>query len=412
MLLLAFSVVVALAYQYALAPNYDRISLQYVSDAWTSGCGDLTSEELVKVCSGNAGVYRASSAAFVFFVIFGIAAKCRPTANREAWPAKYVLFLFLCVGTIFIPNDPIFIPIYLWVARVGSVIFVLIQQVILVDIAFNWNEAWLNRSDQAELEEGPGNGKKWLAAILASCGVLYVASLAGIIIMYIHFGGCATNDAFISITLVMAVLCTVVQLTKSETGSLLTSACMTLYATYLCGAAVSKNPDAACNPKLGETSTWSIIIGLLIAFISLMWAGWSYTTDKRLGGTGSAGAADDYHDGVDEEKSNAGGVVINNETTYGAADSPPLESANQESGSTDPASFGSSWKLNAVLALICCWYAMALTGWGAIEKRGNIANPDVGEVSMWMLIASQWIALLLYFWSLVAPSLFPDRDFS
>lgn len=402
--LLAFSVVVALIFQYALAPNYDRISWQYLSDAWTSGCEDLGSTEMTQVCSGNAGVYRAASAAFVFFVIFGIAAKCKPTSNREAWPAKYVLFLFLLIGTIFIPNDPIFIPIFLWVARVGSVLFILIQQVILVDIAYNWNTAWIDRSDQAELDEGPGKGKKWLAAILVSCGILYISSLAGIIIMYIHFGGCATNDAFISITLVMSFLCTAVQLTKSETGSLLTSGCMTLYATYLCGAAVSKNPDAVCNPKLGETSTWSIVIGLLIAFVAMMWTGWSYTTEKRLGGAESAAVEDD---GGDEEKPKAGGLVINDDS-YGAA-----ESVNQgESSSTNPASSGSSWKLNAVLALICCWYAMTLTGWGAIENRGDIANPDVGEVSMWMLIASQWISLLLYFWTLVAPTLLSDRDFS
>ena len=70
--LLAFSVVVALIFQYALAPNYDRISWQYLSDAWTSGCEDLGSVEMTQVCSGNAGVYRAASAAFVFFVIFGI----------------------------------------------------------------------------------------------------------------------------------------------------------------------------------------------------------------------------------------------------------------------------------------------------------------------------------------------------
>ena len=104
-LLLAFSVVVALIYQYALAPNFysspadttissqiaaqaaSKIGWDYLADAWTSGCDDL-SDELTQVCSGNAGVYRAAAAAFVFFISFGIAAKCRPTANREAWPAK------------------------------------------------------------------------------------------------------------------------------------------------------------------------------------------------------------------------------------------------------------------------------------------------------------------------------------
>ena len=150
----------------------------------------------------------------------------------------------------------------------GSVLFILLQQIILVDIGYNWNTAWLEKSDQAELDEGPGKGKKWLAAILISCGILYACSLAGIIVMFIYFGGCSSNNAFISITLILPLICTVVQLMFSETGSLLTSACMTIYAVYLCGAAVSKNPNEECNPKLGETSTWSIVLGLLIAFIA------------------------------------------------------------------------------------------------------------------------------------------------
>jgi hypothetical protein len=63
------SVVVALVFQYGLAPNLDAISWDYFIDAWTSGCGD---DESLDVCSGNAGVFRAAGAAFVFFFIFGI----------------------------------------------------------------------------------------------------------------------------------------------------------------------------------------------------------------------------------------------------------------------------------------------------------------------------------------------------
>eukprot|EP01082_Thalassiosira_pseudonana_P011815 g10325.t1 g10325 contig4:1649201-1650689(-) len=422
-LLLALSVVVALIFQYAVAPqmqpdqtaaNAPKIG-EYLVNAWTDGCAYENNPDLVQVCSGNSGVYRASSAAFAFFCIFGVAAKCRPTANREAWPAKYVLFLFLCIGSVFISNDPLFIPIYLNVARTGSAMFTLFQQLILVDIAFNWNESWLAKADQAEIDEGAGNGRKWLAAILASCAILYIGSIAGIIIMYVVFGGCSTNDAFISITLVMSVICTVVQLTKSETGSLLTSAFMTMYATYLCGTAVSKNPNSQCNPKLGETSTGTIIIGLLLAAMSLLWTGWSYTADKRVGGRQEEAAAAAPSEG-DEEKiatTKVGGVVLNNDT-YGAADVPTAESTNEDDHDavSDPSSFNNSWKLNAILALVSCWYAMALTGWGTVEKRGNIANPDVGEVSMWMLIVSQWIAMLLYLWTLIAPLMCPHRDFS
>lgn len=209
----------------------------------------------------------------------------------------------------------------MWIARVGSVLFILLQQVILIDIGYNWNESWLAKSDQAELDEGPRKGKKWLGAIIVSCAILYICSLAGIIIMYIHFSGCQSNNAFISITLILSLICTAVQLTISETGSLLTSGCMTIYATYLCGAAVAtKNPLPTCNPMLGETSTWSIVVGLLFALISLTWTGFSYTSDKRLGGAAASGNGEEGDVGGDEEEPTiAGGVVLNN-STYGTAD--------------------------------------------------------------------------------------------
>lgn len=73
------------------------------------------------------------------------------------------------------------------------------------------------------------------------------------------------------------------------------------------------------------------------------------------------------------------------------------------------------WKLNAVMVLICCWVTMILTGWGTIEDlndSNNAANPTAGRVNMAMLGVSQWLAIGLYSWTLLAPRLFPDRDFS
>mmetsp|Transcript_19832 Transcript_19832/g.41619 ORF Transcript_19832/g.41619 Transcript_19832/m.41619 type:complete len:470 (-) Transcript_19832:141-1550(-) len=421
-LLLAFSVFVALIFQYAVAPRLQEDQLaanapyvgELLVEKWTAGCTGKTNPELVEVCSGYAGAYRASSSAFAFFCIFAIAAKCRSTANRESWPAKYVLYIFLCIGSVFISNGPLFIPIYLNVARAGSIIFILFQQLVLIDIAFNWNENWVAKSDRAEVNEGHGKGRKWLFAILFSCGVLYIGSFVAIVLMYVYFGGCSTNEAFISITLVMTLLCTIIQLTTSDTGSLLTSAAITAYATYLCGLAISKNPNFECNPRLGETSTGNIILGLVMTTISLLWTGWSSTADKRVGGHEDENA-EDIEAPIPETKENqkVGGVVL--DSGYGSSDSmhpeAALENERHDITNNDP-SFGSSWKLNAVLALVCCWYAMALTSWGAVEKSGDIANPAAGEVSMWMVIVSQWVCLALYLWTLVAPSIFPSRDFS
>ena len=77
-----------------------------------------------------------------------------------------------------------------------------------------------------------------------------------------------------------------------------------------------------------------------------------------------------------------------------------------------PVTFSTSWKMNIILAAICCWFAMVLTSWGSIMSGGSVANPSAGRVSMWMVIASQWLTFALYVWTLIAPQLFPDRDFS
>eukprot|EP00985_Skeletonema_marinoi_P028788 scaffold26004_cov88-Skeletonema_marinoi.AAC.1 len=127
----------------------------------------------------------------------------------------------------------------------------------------------------------------------------------------------------------------------SETGSLLTSASMTAYVTYLCGSAVSKNPNAVCNPKLGETSVGNIVVGLMFVFISLMWTGFSYTNDKRLGGSTTAAPEASVEDA--EEGKPVGGVVVNEDAD--------ADETNESYDTTSPKSFNNSWKLNAVMAL-------------------------------------------------------------
>jgi hypothetical protein len=76
------------------------------------------------------------------------------------------------------------------------------------------------------------------------------------------------------------------------------------------------------------------------------------------------------------------------------------------------------WKLNVVMALISCFVAMTLTGWGSTMTTSHdvqehiAANPTVGRMNMTMIGISQWLTILLYIWTLLAPTIFPDRDFN
>lgn len=115
--LLVLAIVLALAFQYGVGPAIvDRPNLPYLHDAWVVGCPD-SSIGLTKACAGNSGAYRPLFASTIFFLLAALASYCKPTANREAWPAKLVLFIFGVVGMVFVPNKPLFDEIFLNVAR-------------------------------------------------------------------------------------------------------------------------------------------------------------------------------------------------------------------------------------------------------------------------------------------------------
>lgn len=241
--LLVICIGFAFLYQYGIGPNIveyrDNVvkPLSYVAKAWTEDCQEYAGDDdgnnmLYEACSGQSGVFRAAGSGFLFFILAAIGAYCKPTANREAWVAKYTLFLFLVVGTIFIPNEPLFTPILLNIFRAGAVLYMIFNQLIILDMCFNLNESWVEKADRADVEEEIGAGKKWLIALLTLCVLLYIISFVWIGFMYAYFGGCTNNVTFISVTLVMGLICTGVQLTGEE-ASLFTSASIFTYATYL-----------------------------------------------------------------------------------------------------------------------------------------------------------------------------------
>ena len=415
-LLLCLAIAIALAFQYGVAKYIVTLSISnYVTSAWLDGCEDYETDALIERCAGTAGVYRSAFSALVFFSLATVAVACKRSANREAWPAKYALFLFLVAGMCFVPNEPLFMSVYLNIARVFSVLFILFQQIVFVDIAHNWNDGWVDKSNKAETEE-IGSGKKWLTAILVSAAFLFLTSVVGWGLLFYFFGGCGTNVAFISLTVILSVLVTVAQLTGNQ-GSLLASSLIAAYATMLCYSAVSKNPNAECNPQLKTDDVLSVVIGVGLTIVSLGYVGWSTTADSTLGTTDDD-EGDDENDGPaaqssSDEKSKVVGLIANDESTTVAENKGSRDEETGEiSGKQVPNTFSNNWKLNTALAAVTCWISMVLTGFGSIEADGTVANPQIGEVNMWIMIGSQWVALVLYMWTLVAPRLFPDREFA
>jgi len=386
--------------------------------SWTENCdrfGDLDGDkaDLYVQCVQNSGVYRPMAVASIFYAISAIGTYVNPSLNREIWGSKYLAYLIGLIISMFVPNS-LFMGFSLVLVRLCAMAFIVIQQVILIDMAYNWNESWVEKSNQCEAREW-GSGKKWLQAIVTSAILLYIGSFVGIGLLYKHFSGCGGNEAVITLTWIGILLMSGIQLSGEE-GSLLTTAVISAYSTYIAYATVSKNPSAVCNPTLGNEDVWGIAVGMFLTVLSLSWTGFSFTAQERLSEAGiestralnpsdparpDAASLNLDTPFLDPEERRTEGLVVQ-----------PNENDNFNS-----AAGSLIWKLNVVLMLISCWVTASLTGWGTIsggigaEGEHTAANPLVGRFNMAMMAVAQNLAVCLYLWTLLAPRVFPDRVF-
>lgn len=52
---------------------------------------------------------------------------------------------------------------------------------------------------------------------------------------------------------------------------------------------------------------------------------------------------------------------------------------------------------------------MSITNWYSLDKNA-LLTANYG--SFWVKVVNSWLCVLIYIWTLIAPVLFPDRDFS
>jgi hypothetical protein len=148
----------------------------------------------------------------------------------------------------------------------------------------------------------------WKGAILASAFALYSASIAGWVLLFTTFGPpeCPAQQTLISVTLLLCLFLSVISCTKiAPHGTLLTSATVCAYATYLCYSALASHPDPECNPLAGRTreSPLDLAVGLMVAALTMASTAWNAAGSKQalIGASGEAGTGGDMQTPLDDK---------------------------------------------------------------------------------------------------------------
>jgi hypothetical protein len=291
---------------------------------------------------------------------------------------------------------------------VGAGFFIILQLILLVEFAYSWNESWVLNMENEE-DEG---GSKWYYALLGCTLFMIFGSIAGTGVMYKFFApsGCDLNTFFITFNLVMGlILCGLSLHPRVREGrpssGLLQSAVVMMYSTYLVYSAINSEPQSKCNPLTytDGTKATALIIGAVFTIVSVVYSTirTASASSDLLGNTSSS---------TDIEKSplvtstTADGSVVVVDQSDG-----PIEDDEAESTVYNYTHFHLSFALGSMY--IC----MLLTNWMTIAGTGGDGvnvNVDKGMVSVWVKMASSWVTILLYTWTLVAPALFPDREWN
>uniref|UniRef100_A0A8C5LQ45 Serine incorporator 2 n=1 Tax=Leptobrachium leishanense TaxID=445787 RepID=A0A8C5LQ45_9ANUR len=206
---------------------------------------------------GHEAVYRMCFAMAAFFFLFMLLMICvqssrdpRAYVQNGFWFFKFLILVGITVGAFFIPHGT-FTIVWYYFGMVGGFIFILVQLILIIDLAHSWSQSWLQLAED-------GNTKCWYAALLICTFLLYAASIVAIVFLYIYYtksDNCTANKVFISLNLIFCVIVSIVSILPKVQeaqphSGLLQASVITLYTMYVTWSAMANVPDPTCNPTL------------------------------------------------------------------------------------------------------------------------------------------------------------------
>jgi hypothetical protein len=374
--IMIIAAVVAILFKY--------VNPSFFDDWWAL---DLCSDD---VCYGNQAIYRISMGTCIFFIVMLIGVSCWPSFHLSNWILKYSIFSIIGTIMFFIPGS-VFV-VYREISRYLSFFFLLFQLLLLINLVHEVHEALLSRMDDASAPREafidrcvstPTAFRRLYVILFFSCAG---AGIIAVALLFHYYGECGLHNGIIASVLVLGVLTTILSASESVGRGVLTPALLLAYLSFNCYQALQSNPDVACNPYAADNPpVWQLI---LMVIFNVMAIGWNATRTahnaSRLFKPEESHEVGDAEDQAAKAKENSSQHVLSKRSVL--------------------------W-FHGIMALAACYLAMMLTGWGA-EYTTKLNNTDASEQSFWIKTVNLWVAYALYIWTLVAPIVLKNREFS
>ncbi|KAJ2711541.1 Membrane protein tms1 [Coemansia spiralis] len=399
------------------------------------------------VCYGTLAVHRMCFSLSLWHAVLaamtaGVADSRHPRAvvQNGAWALKLLGWAALVAVSFVIPSG--FFQFYSkYVAMVGAAVFLLVQLVLLVDFAYNLAEGCIERWEETERP-------LWRNLLVAGTLGSYAAYVVMTAVDYVYFAaeGCGRNQFFISANMLVCIVVSVlavhprVQETNLKSG-LAQAGMVTAYSTYLVTSALAGSPPeegdgaAECNP-LARAAGARATMAVVGAFFTIGAICYSTTNAAVKGNSLTLSGANSGYEAVaaDEEAMALGARQQTNrqlrqdalasavasgalpasalvDYTEGGGDGDLSESSSESDDEKHGVQYNYTF-FHVIFCMASMYAAMLLTNWNSISSTDHIIIIGRSTTAVWVKVVTSWLCLALYAWTLAAPVLLPDRDWS
>ena len=214
-------------------------------------------------------------------------------------------------------------------------------------------------------------------------------------------------------TIVLCVINAIAGFIIRANESFFVSSTVSLYAVFLLFAGLQSIDNASCN-IWHDDSQGSLWIGYIISFLSI---GYAALRADRIGLLTYQQHKDQNVDDNNDTEDNEIGGSVNTKLKDGSDDEDNYDSDDENNNNGDDDKSKEKEKDKAlkkqhtffhiILTLAACYYAMLFTNWANSNKIDT-----KGDTALWVNMGSQWCCIFLFWWTLAAPIICPNRDFS